>query len=182
MSLRSSLAFLASGVRTVGARVASRRGGVMGSQTGGFTMVEILTVAMIVSTLVRIAMPNFHEVLLKARAAEVVGGFETVRVAVLNYHADHLTWPEDGYSGQVPAELIDYLPANFDFSGAGYLLGWENWALPDGLPQDPSAKKLLGVSIVTDDRELGLAVSDLLGTSMAQYALGNAYTFVIERQ
>ena len=35
------------------------------------------------------AVPSFHEVLVRARAAEVIGDFETVRVAVLSYHADH---------------------------------------------------------------------------------------------
>ena len=70
------------------------------SDFGGFTMVEVLTVAVVIGTLVRIALPNFHEVLLKARAAEVMGDFEVVRLAVLNYHADHLEWPEDAYVGQ----------------------------------------------------------------------------------
>ena len=39
----------------------------------GFTMVEVLTVALVMGTLARMAVPNFHEVLLKARAAEVSG-------------------------------------------------------------------------------------------------------------
>lgn len=49
-----------------------------------------LNVAVVMGTLVSIALPNFHEVLVKARAAEAYGDFETVRLAVLNYHAEHL--------------------------------------------------------------------------------------------
>ena len=151
------------------------------SDPRGFTMVEVLTVAVVMGTLVRIAIPNFHEILLKARAAEVMGDFEVVRVAVMSYHADHLRWPDDGYTGQVPAGLAEYLPPNFDFDGPGYRLDWENWVLPNGLPRSPGTGVLLGISVVTDDRELGQAVLDLFGGSMASYALGDAYTFIIER-
>lgn len=148
----------------------------------GFTMVELLTVTMVMGTLARMAVPNFHDMLLKARATEVLGDFETVRVAVMSYHADHLQWPTDGYTGQVPAGLAPYLPEGFTFDQPGYRLDWENWMLPDGLPGDPQSGVLLGISVVTPDRELGQAVMDLLGASMAHYALGDTYTFVVERQ
>lgn len=144
-------------------------------------MVEVVTVAVVMGTLVRIAMPNFHDVLLKARAAEVIGDFETVRVAVFNYHVDHLQWPADAYAGQVPAGLEEYLPEGFDFVRAGYRLDWENWVLPNGLPKDPESGVLLGISIVTEDRALGQAMVDLLGSAMASYTLGDTYTFVVER-
>ena len=148
---------------------------------GGFTMVEVLTVAVVVSTLVRMALPNFHEIIVKARAAEVLGDFETIRLAVENYHADNFQWPGDAYTGQVPAGLAEYLPDGYRFDQAGYRMDWENWILPNGLPKDPEAGVLLGISIVTDDRELGQAVIDFLGGAMANYTLGNKYTFVVER-
>lgn len=147
----------------------------------GFTLVEVLTVAVVMGTLIRIALPNFHEILLKARAAEVVGDFETVRVAILNYHAEHLTWPDDAYTGQIPIGLAEFLPDNFTFFRAGYRLDWENWVLPDGLPKYPETGVLLGISIDTEDAELGQAVIDLIGGGMAHYTLGQKYTFVIER-
>ena len=153
-----------------------------GEERHGFTMVEVLTVMMVMGTLVRMAVPSFHDVLVRARAAEVIGDFETVRVAVLSYHADHHQWPADGYTGQVPPGLGEYLPANFSFEGAGYSLDWENWVLPAGLPQDPDARGILAVSVVTEDRELGYALGDILGGGMAHYTLGDAYTFVIERR
>ena len=52
---------------------------------------------------------------------------------------------------------------------------------PNGLPKDPGSGVLLGISVVTEDRELGQAVLDLLGNSMAHYTLGDIYTFVVER-
>jgi len=147
----------------------------------GFTMIEMLTVAMVIGTLARMATPEFHGALLKARAAGVAGDFETVRVAVLNYHADHLEWPPDGYPGQVPKGLAPYLPDNFSFVRQGYRLDWENWILHDGLPKHPESGALLGISIVTTDRELGQAAVDLLGGGMGHYTLGSTYTFIIER-
>ena len=144
-------------------------------------MIEVVTVAVVMGTLVRIALPNFHEVLLTARAAEVVGHFETVRVAVLNYHAEHLEWPGDAYVGQIPDGLAEFLPDNYSFNRAGYRLDWENWVLPSGLPAHPETGVLVGISVSTEDSELGYAVVDLLGGTMAYYTLGTNYTFVLER-
>ncbi len=159
----------------------TRRTPRVGSERKGFTMVEMLTVAVVMGTLARVGTPTFHEVLLRARAAAVAGDFETVRVAVLNYYADHLEWPDDGYTGQVPGGLEPYLPDNFSFVRQGYRFDWENWALPSGLPEHPERGVLLGISIVTSDRELGQAVVDLFGRNMPHYTLGSTYTFVIER-
>jgi hypothetical protein len=40
---------------------------------------------------------------------------------------------------------------------------------------------LLGISIVTEDAEIGYAVVDFLGSTMAHYTLGTSYAFVVER-
>lgn len=99
----------------------------------------------------------------------------------MNYHADRHAWPVDAYAGQVPSGLDGYLPEGYAFVRAGYRLDWENWALPSGLPLSPSGGVLLGISIVTEDAELGQAVLELLGSANANYHLGDTYTFVIER-
>jgi type II secretory pathway pseudopilin PulG len=147
----------------------------------GFTMVELLTVALVMGTLARVSVPDVHAALLKGRAAQVVGEFQVVRLAVLDYHAKYGRWPLDSYAGQTPQGLAEFLPPGFTLSGAGYQLDWENWTLPDGLPQSPRAGVLLGISVVTPDRELGAAVTRTLGGAMAHYTLGDRYTFVIER-
>jgi len=160
-----------------------RRGRVSRPSTGrphGFTMVEMLTAVVVVGTLARIGVPSFHEVLLKARATEVIADFETVRLAAFGYHADHLQWPADGYTGQVPSGLEKYLPENFSFERLGYRLDWESWVLPDGLPGMSGETAVVGISVVTEDRELGRALADVLGGGMAHYELGDTYTFVIE--
>lgn len=143
-------------------------------------MVEALTVMMVTSVLVRIAVPNYQDLRLRVRAASVVGDFETVKLAVFGYNADYFVWPEDVGPGTVPDGLDPYLPGSYDFDRGGYLLDWENWTLPGGLPNHPNTRLLLGISINTPDAALGQAVVDLLGSAWAHYTLGETYTFVIE--
>ena len=157
-----------------------RRHDAAGERTG-FTMVELVTVALVMGTVARISVPDVHEAMLKGRAAQVIGEVQAVQAAVLDYHSRYGRWPQDSYTGQTPPGLAEFLPPGFSFNGAGYRLDWENWTLPDGLPQSPRPGTLLGISVVTPDRELGAAVTRLLGGAMAHYMLGDKYTFVIER-
>ncbi len=143
-------------------------------------MVEALTVMMVTSVLVRIAVPNYQDLRLRVRAASVVGDFEVVKLAVFTYNAENLVWPEDVGPGEVPDGLAPYLPGSYDFDRGAYLLDYENWTLPGGLPKHPNTKLLLGISINTSDVALGQAVVELLGSAWAHYSLGETYTFVIE--
>ncbi len=143
-------------------------------------MVEALTVMMVTSVLVRIAVPNYQDLRLRVRAVSVVGDFEVVKLAVFNYNGDYHIWPEDVGPGTVPDVLGPYLPGGYDFDRGDYLLDWENWTLPGGLPKHPNTRLLLGISINTSDAALGQAVVDLLGSAWAHYSLGETYTFVIE--
>lgn len=155
-------------------------GGRDGERRRGFTLVEMMSVVLISGTLARVAVPNYQEMHLKARAAEVAGEIRTVEVAVLNYNADTNRWPTDVTAGVVPPELRSYLPAGFRFTREGYRLDWENWKLPDGLPRYPRKKVLLGVSVTSENETLLNAVSDLTGGSRARFTLGDTYTFVLE--
>lgn len=150
------------------------------SNRRGFTMVEALTAMLITSVLVRIAVPNYQDVRLRAMAASVVGDFEVVRVAAFSYNGEHHVWPSDTGPGTVPEALLPYLPEGFDFDRGAYRIDWENWTLPAGLPNHPNTNVLLGISINTADPGLGQAVLDLLGSANAHYSLGETYTFVIE--
>jgi len=153
-----------------------RRGPATGDR--GFTVVELLTVVMLAGTLGRVAAPDFHELFVQARAQEVVADVQILQLAVVTYQDDHGSWPEDTYAGVVPDGLESYLPEGFDMRGAGYRLDWDNWLLPDGLPENPDIGGLLAFSVVTEDRALGLATRDLLSAAMPAYVLDDRYTFV----
>lgn len=146
----------------------------------GFTLIELMVAVLIVAILARIAIPTYHDMLLRARAAEVQGLIHQVRVAVYEYHADTNGWPPDYNPGQTPEELAPYLGEGFSFDREGYQLDWENWILPDGSPGHPDTGVLLGISLTTEDERLGAALVGMLGETTAHYTLGNNYTFVLE--
>ena len=123
---------------------------------GGFTLTEILVVAAVTSILARIALPNFQEAVIQARAASALGDVNVVRTAAANYHARSNRWPAEAPPGVVPPELLTDLPDGFTFERGEYQLDWEHWSLPDGIPPNSGPTTLIGVSIATAD--------DLLGT------------------
>lgn len=147
---------------------------------GGFTLVELLVVAAIVGILAGLAIPNLRTMILRARAAEVAGDMEVVRVATLTYNADLHTWPSETGVGNVPPGLDAYLPDNFSFIGNGYQLDYENWSLPSGLPGDPGTRTLVGVSVNTADVSLGNALIEFMGGAIV-FSVGNTHTIVIDR-
>lgn len=153
----------------------------MKAKRAGFTLVELLTVTVLMGTLARLSAPGVHDVLLDARAASVVGDIDVVRVAALGYYADHFAWPDDAGPGTVPSGLAPYLPEGFDLRGPGYVLDWDVWPLPDGLPGAPDTRLLLAVTVVTEDRALGLAVADALGGG-THFSLGSRYTFLVDTE
>ena len=115
-----------------------------GGSRRGFTLVELLTVLMVMGTVGRITLPNVHNLVLNARAQEVANRVALVHLAAVDYMQDHGDWPDDVYAGQIPPGLDAYLPEGFAFEGEGYRLDWENWMVPDGLPDDPGLGELDG--------------------------------------
>lgn len=150
-----------------------------GSSRHGFSLVEVMVVVVVMSIVTRIALPNVQEALLRARATEAMATLRVVEVAARQYNADTGTWPMESPPGEIPPELVAYVPDGFTFSFEEYQLDWERWSLPNGLPSDPDADEMVGVSLISDREDLGLAVAQILGSS-GWYVLGNHYTRIIE--
>ena len=146
---------------------------------GGFTLVEAVTVAALVSILARIALPNVQESITRARAAAAVVDVEVVRTAAAAYFARSNEWPAEAPAGVVPSEIEQDLPEGFTFERGTYELDWERWALPHGLPNGAGPEVLLGISIATEDEMLGNAVAALMG-DRGWYSLGHTATFLIQ--
>ena len=73
------------------------------------------------------------------------------------------------------------LPGGFSFERERYQLDWENWILPSGMPGYPSVRGLIGISITTSNRALGVALMDLIPNN-AKFELGETYTFIFATQ
>ena len=135
---------------------------------GGFTLVELILVVVIVSILAGLAIPNYQNVVTKARAADLLGRVDVVEHAVQSYLGDNNAWPIDSAAGVVPSGITTYLPANFLFTGEDFQLDWENGG------------GLIGVGIVTDNEALGNALVELAGPGR-WFVSGNRYVFILDR-
>jgi len=137
--------------------------------TAGFTLIELLTVIVVISILAAIAQPRLRKAITQAKAAEVIGNLNVVKVAVFNYQADHNQWPGEAGSGAVPSGLAEYLPGGFSFVQPEYRLDYENWTGTGAFE--------IGVSVVADEEELGRAVMSLLRSG--SYSAGSKVTWVL---
>ncbi len=147
----------------------------------GSTIVEAITVMLLVSIITRIAIPQMQDVLTRARATEIRASFSVVEEAATRLSVGNSPWPADADAGIVPPELVDNLPQGFSFDRERYQLDWENWSLPEGMPGDSSVQRLIGISVTTSDRSLGLALMEMIPLN-AMFTLGDTYTFIFATQ
>jgi prepilin-type N-terminal cleavage/methylation domain-containing protein len=133
------------------------------------TLIELLVVVLIISILAAIAQPQMTQVIVKAKAADVVSDMQAVRVALYNYQADQNAWPAEVGSGQMPVGLDTYLPEGFDFTSTEYSLDFDNWG---GTPY------MVGVTLVTADAILGVTLLEMLASP--KWNAADKYTWVVE--
>lgn len=138
----------------------------------GFTFVELLVVVTIVGLLSSIAVPKYRAMKQRAQATNVLGDLQVVRVAVMNYYADHNQFPEEAGAGVAPANLEKYLPAGFGFKR-------DTWSMDYDIASGAGVNgDLVGVSAATLDEELGRIVMAMLGNN-ATIMINGRLTFFI---
>ncbi len=148
---------------------------------GGTTIVEVVTVMLVVSIITRIVIPQMQEILTRARATEIRASFSVVEEAATRLSVENNRWPEDADAGVVPPELLESLPPGFSFERDRYQLDWQNWVLPEGMPGDSTVRRLIGISVTTSDRSLGLALMGMIPLN-SKFTLGETYTFIFATQ
>lgn len=144
----------------------------------GFTLVEVVLVTAVVSLVARVAAPSVDAAMDGARASQALGDVAVVRQAAYDYLAQHHRWPAEAPPGEVPAGLETYLEG-FDFQRDGYVLDWEVWNLPDGLPSDPGTTSLAAVSVHPGDADLANALLATVRARPRWFALQGIYTFFV---
>ena len=143
----------------------------------GFTFVELLVSMTVVAILSAVAVPKYIDLKRRANTTKVIGDIQVVRVAVMTFFADSAYFPAEVGAGVTPKNLQKYLPIGFSFSEPRWTLDYENWSVDaeSGVTDVPS---LIGISVTTQDPELGEATSRVLG-NVPQFTAGNSVTFLI---
>jgi prepilin-type N-terminal cleavage/methylation domain-containing protein len=139
----------------------------------GFTLVELLMVMIVLGLLAAIALMKYVDLRNTARTAALAGDFRAVTVAVVNYYADHETWPPESAPGQVPPGLAMYLSSGLadSFDRPEYSLDYENFSL-DPIP-------LIGVSVVSSDPALMAKFIQTFSTKAPFFLNGGKLTYLI---
>lgn len=127
-------------------------------RTKGFTLIEMMIVVAIIAILAAVALPKFIDISMKAKAAAIVADTRLILAAAQQYHADHGHYPPDGWWGEVPDGLEDYLPGDFSFARHEkwtVLYSFDNMRYPK---EYPSYARNFGmwasVSVWTNDQQM----------------------------
>ncbi|MDP2959678.1 MAG: type II secretion system protein [Longimicrobiales bacterium] len=110
------------------------------ARRGGFTLTEMLIVAVVVGILGSIALPELNRALNRARAAAIMADLHTVRLAAHEAIASNGVFPAQAGWGVVPPAMKPFLPENFSFNRGGkYRYRWRliaagasPWGVPTG--------------------------------------------------
>jgi prepilin-type N-terminal cleavage/methylation domain-containing protein len=142
----------------------------------GWTMVELLTVMILMGLLATIAVLKYIDLKHRALSAQATSDLQSVRLAAYSAYYENGAFPSDAGAGVVPGQLIPYLPKGFSFARSEYVLDWENMmpAVPG-----PSAGMQLGVVLTSTNQRLARTLGQTLGDKAPFFMLGNALTFVI---
>lgn len=82
----------------------------------GFSLIELLTVVVLVAILAAIALPKLQSAIFNAQAANILGDVRAVQIAYSQFVADGGTRVRNAGWGTVPSDLAPYLPDGFEFS------------------------------------------------------------------
>ena len=139
----------------------------------GFSMIELLTVMAVIGLLAALGIPRYRDMKRRAYSANIVGDFNTVRVAAYNYFADNNTYPPDGAAGAPPVALRPYLPNDFTFDNGIYTLDYDVWPSPFNPTQ-----LIVGVTVTSGDQALVNMVARNVQAGGMGLNVGNGYTYV----
>ncbi|HKT60638.1 MAG TPA: type II secretion system protein [Gemmatimonadales bacterium] len=142
----------------------------------GFTIVELLTVMIVLGLLAGLALLKYLDFTHRARTAQVAGELEAVRLAAYGAWSENGTWPAEVGPGIIPPGLAPYLPGGFSFQHKEYTLDWENFVPPGG---GPTAGMQLGVVLVSSNARLTKVLAQNLGNKAPFFVIGGSLTYVI---
>lgn len=99
----------------------------------GFTLVELLTVMVVMGVLASIAILRYMDMTNEALAGKVGNEMQQIRLAAIAYYVEAQDFPPAAGSGVRPPLLDPLLSEAATFSNAAYSMEWVNDGSPDGL-------------------------------------------------
>ncbi len=78
-----------------------------------FTLVEIMTVVVIIGLLAALGIPALQRVQERSTASRLANDFRQFEAGFQRYALENGRWPSAAAAGQIPAEMTGYLPEAF---------------------------------------------------------------------
>ena len=141
----------------------------------GYSFVELMTVLAVLAILAALAVPRYRNLKTRAIAAQAVGDFGAVRVASFNYFADKGSYPPDASPGVTPAELVPYLPEQFQFDQENYDLDFDSYTVSNG----SGSTQVLAVTVRSGDPTIIQHIARSVAGGSVGLVVGGAFTYVI---
>jgi prepilin-type N-terminal cleavage/methylation domain-containing protein len=170
------------------------------SRRSGVTLIELMVVVTILGVLTSIAVPKYQDFRTRATAAQIMGDVEAIRAAATSFYVDSEYYPADAKKGEIPPNLLPYLPSGFRMKKELWDLDYDNVFVKDEIIDTVisgggskgkgkgSTKTLIKTTVVksqtisltfsTDDKSLGRTALALL-SNQPTFSVGNKYTMVI---
>ncbi len=145
----------------------------------GFSLIELLTVMLIIGILARIAVPHYADMKRRATAAAIMGDVHAIRIAAFTYYAESGTFPGNTAKGRIPPELLQHLPANFEFRQTDYTYQWHVWTVKSGPKGHKTTETLVGVAVTTKDPALAAQLLKMAGPGFVPVATSSKVTFLL---
>ena len=134
---------------------------------GGFTLVELAVVVMIVGILAGLVVPVVQTALARADAAHLAADARTISLAAFEFLLQNGRFPTAAAYGTPPPEMVPYLPENFPFSYKGVQYRWYVM----GYPNDNNGWRAKLVGVVFFD----YSQSPTIANAMHSYSGPKAY-------
>jgi prepilin-type N-terminal cleavage/methylation domain-containing protein len=141
----------------------------------GFTVIELLTVVVVLGLLAAISILKYTDLNRIGRVGAVSAMIGSIRVAAYGYEADHQNqWPAEVGPGVMPPELGPYLGGGVIWDGPDFTLDWENRIGSGG-----GSGFDLGVTVTSSDSVLMRKLVQILGRNAPFFVVGSSLTYVL---
>lgn len=161
-----------------------------------------MVVVTILGVLSSIAVPKYQSLRTRATATQIMGDVEAIRAAATSFYVDSEYYPADAKKGEIPPNLLPYLPSGFKMKKDLWDLDYDNVQVVEtvettdttgggskGKGKGSGSTKIvtkttmvksqtISLTFSTNDKNLGRTALALL-SNQPTFTVGNKYTMVI---